>query len=450
MWSFGKRTAIKVVDYCRHSAEDKQENSVPLQREFIREFCNKHGFEIIHEEVDEGVSGLTANRPGFQRLFKNWILNPQAPHFDYVIVYDVSRWGRFEDPDEAGHYEYQCKLAGKKVIYARRGLPAEDQEDMSQVQTSFERMMAFQYSKKLSADVIRGCINISSQGYSVGGIAPFGMARMLLSADGRQPIRIMKNGEHKSVANERIVFAPKGDDSTRTVEKIFDLFLSKKLYLSEIATRLNSDARPSPNGKEWNNSKVLNILSNPAYKGTLIYNKTWGRLKKKQRKNPRADWVICPNAFQGIIDSDKFDKAQERLHWLLPSRRNKGKHLIIKTKRSVCAEINNLLKRLNLDNGITELLPVIFSIRRFAEDGGYWCFCIPRKFESFKHALCISIDADRPNEPDKIFLIPTKEFDINGILIFSENDNALDTWRVGEDAIESTIMSLYKCSNYLV
>ncbi len=433
---------IRIIDYLRHSAEDKQENSVPLQREFIREFCQKHGFEIIHEEVDEGVSGLTANRPGFQRLFKNWILNPDAPHFDYVIVYDVSRWGRFEDPDEAGHYEYQCKLAGKKVIYARRGLPAEDQEDMSQVQTSFERLMAFQYSKKLSADVIRGCINISSQGYSVGGTAPFGMARLLLSAEGRRPIRIMKNGEHKSVANERITFAPKGDDSTRTVIKIFDLFLSRGFCLPEIAVYLNSDGRLSPNGKEWNSSKVLNILSNPAYKGTLIYNKTWGRLKKKQRKNPRADWVICPNAFQGIVDTEMFDKAQERLHWLLPSRRNKGKHLIMKTRRSVCNEINNLLQRLNLDNGITELLPVIFSIRRLAEDGGYWCFCIPRKFEGYKQALCVSVDAERPDSWDRIFLIPTKEFDINGILIFSENDQLCNDWRLSEETIEPAIINL--------
>lgn len=123
----GSAKRRKAVAYYRHSAEDKQENSVPLQRDFVHELLKKHDIEIIHEEADEGVSGLTANRPGFSRLFQNWILNPSAPQFDYVVVYDVSRWGRFEDADEAGYYEFQCKQAGKEVVYARRGFSTEEQ-----------------------------------------------------------------------------------------------------------------------------------------------------------------------------------------------------------------------------------------------------------------------------------------------------------------------------------
>ena len=63
------------IAYYRHSAEDKQENSVAIQRGHVEKFANKHHIEIIHEEVDEGVSGLLANRPGFERLFTNWIKN---------------------------------------------------------------------------------------------------------------------------------------------------------------------------------------------------------------------------------------------------------------------------------------------------------------------------------------------------------------------------------------
>lgn len=218
MFFFGSPERKKAVAYYRHSAEDKQENSVPLQRDFIRELLIKNDIDLLHEEADEGVSGLTAQRPGFKKLFDAWILNPEAPHFDYVVVYDVSRWGRFEDADEAGYYEFQCKQAGKEVIYARRGFFTEEQKGMSQVQTAFERWMSFQYSKKLSEDVIRGCLEISRQGYSVGGHAPYGLARLLLSAAERKPIRILEDGEHKSVANERIIFVPKNDQATENYQ----------------------------------------------------------------------------------------------------------------------------------------------------------------------------------------------------------------------------------------
>jgi DNA invertase Pin-like site-specific DNA recombinase len=62
-------SAKKAVAYYRHSAEDKQENSVAIQREHAEKFAAKHNIEIIHEEADEGVSGLIANRPGFQTTF---------------------------------------------------------------------------------------------------------------------------------------------------------------------------------------------------------------------------------------------------------------------------------------------------------------------------------------------------------------------------------------------
>lgn len=441
---FSQSANKKAITYYRHSAEDKQENSVPLQREFVTELLKKWGVSIIHEESDEGVSGLTAHRPGFQRLFDNWILNSDAPQFDYVVVYDVSRWGRFEDADEAGYYEYQCKQAGKKVIYARQGFPIENQEDMAQVQTVFERIAAFRYSKKLSEDVIRGCLKISGQGYSVGGTAPYGLARMLLSADERKPIRIMKKGEHKSIANERITFIPKNDETTRTVEQIFDLFTYHQYNLSEITDVLNGQGVPSSNGKEWNRNKILHILSNQAYKGTLIYNKTWGRLKKKKRNNPKSNWVVCSNAFQGIVNEITFNLAQERLYWMLPARRNEGLRQIQKTKRSILAEISRLFEGKDLNQNLVNFLPVIFSMKRLSPDNSaYWCFCIPSKLEKYDFALCVSVDAKKSETFHDVFLIPTKEFSLQGILLVSETDDLYNRCLVSKDTVESTVIDLY-------
>lgn len=431
----------KAVAYYRHSAEDKQENSVPLQRDFVRDLLQKHEIEIIHEEADEGVSGLTANRPGFNRIFKEWVLNPAAPQFDYVVVYDVSRWGRFEDADEAGYYEFQCKQAGKEVVYARRGFSTEEQRGMSQVQTAFERWMSFQYSKKLSEDVIRGCLEISSQGYSVGGQAPYGLARMLLSAGDRKPIRVMQDGERKSVANERITFIPKEDHTSDAIVRIFDLFSLEKLTLREIAERLNDAGVSSPNDTGWDKGKVLRILSNPAYKGTLIYNKTWGRLHKKKRDNPMSQWVICDNAFQAIIEPKRFDTVQEELYWLLPSRYRRGVHAIGRARKIIRSEIRKVLEKNSVDTGYDCFFPVAFAVKRIAPDKkGYWCFCIPETVRADRVVLCVSVNLDKLELVDALFLIPTNEFDARGMLLFSDKEESFLRYGENGESLERTII----------
>src|SRR3989338_11407806 len=175
----------RAVAYYRHSAEDKQENSVPIQRQHGQAFAAQYEIEIIHDEVDEGKSGLLGPeaRPGFKRLFDDWIENPNTPQFDYVLVYDESRWGRFQNPDEAAHYEFRCAQRGKKVIYMASGFPKEDQPLLAHLNTSLKRCMAAEYSRELSQKVFRGCVEVSRKGYSAGGIAPYGMARMLLDAE---------------------------------------------------------------------------------------------------------------------------------------------------------------------------------------------------------------------------------------------------------------------------
>jgi DNA invertase Pin-like site-specific DNA recombinase len=429
----------KAIIYLRHSAEDKQENSVPLQREFIHEFAKKHNIEIIHEEADEGVSGLTANRPGFQRLLNNWILNDDAPDFDYVIFYDVSRLGRFENSDEAGHYAYLCDQRGYEVVYARRGF---EKQGMAQVQTAFERWMSFKYSEKLSEDVIRGCLEISSQGYSVGGKAPYGMARQLLSADGRKPIRILEDGEHKSVANERIRFVPKGDITTETVKRIFNRFLTGCISLQQIADEINNDGIPSALGGLWNSSKVHRILRNPVYKGTHIYNKNWGRLHRKKRRNPLADWVICPNAFEAIIDPVKFDEAQEQLYWTFPSSYLRGAHLLSRTRKQIVQEFGTLLKRWDMPYEYTRLIPVSFAIKQTDINGNpFWCFLISPAFENTKNVICISVDMDL-EEPDRAFLVPVKEFDLRrACYIRAEQKNYAD-YLIKHEDFESVISAI--------
>ena len=149
----------KAVAYYRHSAQDRQENSIPIQQEQVRQFADDNGIEIVHEFLDRGKSGLTAaGRDGFQDMMENWVKTKSD--FQFVLCLDVSRWGRFQDIDLSAQYSAECTRHGKTVIYTSIGKPKEN-DPLYSVYVQFERFRAAQYSRELSDKVFRGCAHAS-------------------------------------------------------------------------------------------------------------------------------------------------------------------------------------------------------------------------------------------------------------------------------------------------
>lgn len=65
---------FRAVAYYRHSARDRQENSVTIQQELVHKWAKENGVEIIHEFADRGKSGLTAEgRDAFNDMMENWV-----------------------------------------------------------------------------------------------------------------------------------------------------------------------------------------------------------------------------------------------------------------------------------------------------------------------------------------------------------------------------------------
>jgi DNA invertase Pin-like site-specific DNA recombinase len=83
---------VRAIAYYRHSAQDRQENSIPIQQDQVREWTAKNGVHIIHEFADAGKSGINAEgRPGFTEMMEECV--KKRSDFDYVLCLDVSRWG---------------------------------------------------------------------------------------------------------------------------------------------------------------------------------------------------------------------------------------------------------------------------------------------------------------------------------------------------------------------
>ena len=181
------RVRPRAVAYYRHSAQDRQENSIPIQQEQVREWAEKNGVEIIKEFADAGKSGLNAEgRPAFTEMMEEWV--KKRDDFQYVLCLDVSRWGRFQDIDLSAQYSAECKQHGKQVIYTTIGKPREN-DPLYPVYIQFERFRAAQYSKELSDKVWRGCMKIAEQGYWAGGAPPYGLQRLLLDETTRAGAR---------------------------------------------------------------------------------------------------------------------------------------------------------------------------------------------------------------------------------------------------------------------
>ena len=95
-------SAFRAAEYVRMSTEHQQ-YSTHNQADKIREYAARRGIEIVCTYADEGKSGLSlGGRAALQRLIAD-VETGQA-NFNLILVYDVSRWGRFQDADESAYY----------------------------------------------------------------------------------------------------------------------------------------------------------------------------------------------------------------------------------------------------------------------------------------------------------------------------------------------------------
>ncbi|WP_338318033.1 recombinase family protein [Bradyrhizobium ottawaense] len=99
---------------------DHQKYSTENQLATIRRYAEQRGFEITEIFADAGRSGLKVDgRDGLQNLMRS--VQSGSAEFSAILVYDVSRWGRFQNADEGAYYEYVCSRAGIRVPRALSG-----------------------------------------------------------------------------------------------------------------------------------------------------------------------------------------------------------------------------------------------------------------------------------------------------------------------------------------
>lgn len=300
-------TPIKAAQYVRMSTE-KQVYSTDNQMAAIANYALLHQFEIVRTYADEGRSGLRLKgRTALQAMLRDVLSG--APGFQAILVFDVSRWGRFQDTDESAHYEFICRSAGAPVHYCAE-LFQNDGSLASTVMKNLRRAMAGEFSRDLSAKVWAGQSRLVSLGYKMGGTAGYGLKRLLVDSEGR-PKQLLEEGEHKSITTDRVVLVPGDDAEVATVKRIFRL-AGEGQSNPEIARILNADGVPAPKADQWSNVQVRQIVISERYLGVYVYNKTSRKLGGRLALNPQSEWIRSEQAFEPLISEPRFKAAQSK------------------------------------------------------------------------------------------------------------------------------------------
>jgi DNA invertase Pin-like site-specific DNA recombinase len=320
--------ALRAAQYVRMST-DHQHYSIDNQMAIIGAYAIAHGISIVRTYKDEGESGLKIkNRSGLKNLIDD--VRRERADFKLVLVYDVSRWGRFQDLDESAHYEFVCKQAGIKILYCAEQFE-NDGSLFSGVLKSLKRMMAAEFSRELSVKVHTGACRSSARGFRQGGRPCIGLRRQLLDEQGRSK-GIMQSGQWKSLQGDRVVLCPGPPDEIDLVKFIFKRFV--KDHRSEEAIAQELRVRGELNrGQRWSADSVRYLLQNENYIGVAVYNRHSNKLRTGQVRNPPSAWIRKENAFASIIDRSLFAEAQQNFQ-----------------RRQNCSRLSNeeMLKRLRI------------------------------------------------------------------------------------------------------
>ncbi|WGR73898.1 MULTISPECIES: recombinase family protein [unclassified Bradyrhizobium] len=277
---------LRAAQYVRMST-DRQQYSIQNQAAVIAAYAHAHNLTLVRTYKDEGESGLLLkNRAGLLELLQD--VESGRTDFGHLLVYDVSRWGRFQDVDESAHYEFVCKRAGIKVAYCAEQFD-NDGSMLASIVKNIKRVMAAEYSRELSAKVHAGQCRFARLGYKPCGRAGYALVRELVD-EKMQSRGVLKNGDRKYITTDHIRVRPGDPKEVAVVKWMFDRFLEIRSE-SVIAWELNKQGIASSTAAPWTSAAVGAVLRNESYIGNLLFNRKSWKLRQTRINNPPEQWI---------------------------------------------------------------------------------------------------------------------------------------------------------------
>lgn len=276
----------RAVIYARVSTQRQADDGVSMesQIEQCRVKARALEAEVVEVFRDDGVSGRTDNRPGFQAA----LAYCAAHRVSYFVCWSTSRFGR--NLEDALKNANQLREWGTKAAYVHQDIDLEtDAGWMLGVMTG---MMDEIYSRNVARDTLRSMITASRDGFFVGGRAPFGY-------------RIERVGKRSKLAVH--------EDHAAIVRTMYALALNEGLGAQAVALRMNA-AGLTREGKAWGKNSVAMILKNPSYMGQRLFN----QIHRKSRDAKPVEDVVRVASHPALISQDDFERVQAMMKDRIP------------------------------------------------------------------------------------------------------------------------------------
>ena len=298
--------ALRAAQYIRMSTEH-QKYSPENQSEANAEYASSRQIEIVRTYADLGRSGLSVRgRHGLRALLSD--VTNRRHDFSLLLVYDVSRWGRFQDADESAYYEYLLKLAGVHVHYCAEQF-INDGSLTSAIAKTLKRAMAGEYSRELSVKTYAGQSRLVELGFHLGGPPGYGLRRQLVDKDGRSK-GLLEPQQKKCINTDRVILIPGPASELDIIASIYRSFISLRKSEKGIAAALNAQGVKTDLDRAWTRGVIHQILTNPKYIGVNVFNRSSCKLKGKKVRNPSSMWIQRDHAIEPIVSTEDFHKAQ--------------------------------------------------------------------------------------------------------------------------------------------
>jgi len=312
---------IRAVQYVRMSS-DAQDLSPEMQTSAISAYADREGFAVVETYVDAGRSGLTLQkRPAMKRLLED-ATRPGRP-FDAILVYDVSRWGRFQDPDASAYYEYHCRMHGVDVRYVQEPFTQFDSPLVALLK-GMKRVMAAEYSRELGVKTRAAQGIAMARGFHLGSMPPVGIGRIAVAKQGgaQRPLGPL---EHKSSRGEHLKWVRGPDQEVRLVQRIFRLYTDSDMTVPDIARLLRREGRVARSGRPFTQNMLYRMLRCEAYVGDFV----WGRCDalKHRRDESHDRFQRAKGSVEPILAREVWKAAQDRRIQRLGATRGKEKLL---------------------------------------------------------------------------------------------------------------------------
>ncbi len=261
--------------------------SISAQLGALRDYAEKHGYQVVREFIDEAESGRTTARPAFKEMIA--LAKIHSPSFEAILVWKMNRFSRSRI--DSVTYKKLLRDRGIRVISINE--PLDDTPGGQLLEGVIESVDEF-YSANLGQDIKRGLREAARRGFFTGSRPPYGFRKIA--------VRDNVKTRHK--------LEPEPEDSiaVRTIRRIFTLAY-ENMGTKEIAKTLNQDGYRTSTGQRWGRTTVHKVLNNEAYSGTLILGGRPGHPALHTKEPP----VRLENVWTPIIEPKMFRLVQEKM-----------------------------------------------------------------------------------------------------------------------------------------